>query len=331
MGLAVAIPAIAPLLDRLARRVQGTVHRWQGAADELFRAAVMIAFLPHQAWLSVDAIVRVFYRRHVSHRRLLEWQTAARASSDAHHHMNATFRQLLIISGLSAALMIVLLVEGEFAPTSIFVILWIASPLLMRWLSGTAPSRARRKLGAGENLFLRRVARETWRFFDDLVGPQTNWLPPDNTQLALRIEVAPRTSPTNIGLWLTSALAARDFGYLTPDEFCRRCSRTMETLGRMEPYEGHLFNWYDTGTLEPLNPRYVSTVDSGNLIAALWVIQQGCTDVLKAPILARSTGLRGLHDTLSILERRSAATILPWRLPCKRCGVCCRGREKAIT
>ena len=303
VGLAVAIPAIAPLLDRLARRVQGTAHRWQGAADELFRAGVMIAFLPHQAWLSVDAIVRVFYRRHVSHRRLLEWQTAARASSDAHHHMNATFRQLLIISGLSAALMIVLLVEGEFAPTSIFVILWIASPLLMRWLSGTAPSRARRKLGAGENLFLRRVARETWRFFDDLVGPQTNWLPPDNTQLALRIEVAPRTSPTNIGLWLTSALAARDFGYLTPDEFCRRCSRTMETLGRMEPYEGHLFNWYDTGTLEPLNPRYVSTVDSGNLIAALWVLQQGCTDVLKAPILG-STGLRGLHDTLSILEEK---------------------------
>ncbi len=303
VGLAVAIPAIAPLLDRLARRVQGTVHRWQGAADELFRAVVMIAFLPHQAWLSVDAIVRVFYRRHVSHRRLLEWQTAARASSDAHHHMNATFRQLLIISGLSAALTIVLLLEGEFAPTSMFVILWIASPLLMRWLSGAAPSRSRRKLGAAENLFLRRVARETWRFFDDLVGPETNWLPPDNTQLALRIEVAPRTSPTNIGLWLTSALAARDFGYLTPDEFCRRCSRTMETLGRMEPYEGHLFNWYDTGTLEPLNPRYVSTVDSGNLIAALWVLQQGCTDVLKAPILGH-TGLRGLHDTLSILEEK---------------------------
>ena len=113
----------------------------------------------------------------------------------------------------------------------------------------------------------------------------------------MRVEVAERTSPTNIGLWLTAALAARDFGYLTADEFCLRCSRTMETLERMERYEGHLLNWYDTRTLEPLNPRYVSTVDSGNLVAALWVLQQGCHDVLRAPIVGQ-TGLRGLNDTL---------------------------------
>ena len=123
------------------------------------------------------------------------------------------------------------------------------------------------------------------------------------TQLALRVEVAERTSPTNIGLWFTSALAARDFGYLTPDEFCLRCSRTMETLSRMEQYEGHMLNWYNTRTLEPLQPRYVSTVDSGNLVAALWVLQQGCNDALRAPIIG-PMGLRGLNDTLSILEEK---------------------------
>ncbi len=299
--LAVAIPAATPLLDRLARRVQGTVHRWQGAADEMFRAVVMIALLPHQAWLSVDAIVRVFYRRSVSHRKLLEWQTADHVREAAHRHRNATFRQLLVISALSAPLTIVLLWEGQFTPTAVFVILWAGSPLLMRWMARPAPSRARRKLSGGETLFLRRIARETWRFFDDLVGPDSSWLPPDNTQLALCVEVAQRTSPTNIGFWLTSALAARDFGYLTPDEFSRRCSRTMETLGRMERYEGHLLNWYDTRTLEPLNPRYVSTVDSGNLVASLWVLEQGCQDILRAPILGHA-GLRGLSDTLSILE-----------------------------
>ena len=164
-------------------------------------------------------------------------------------------------------------------------------------------ARAQKARAGAETLFLRSVARETWRFFDDLVGPESNWLPPDNTQLALRVEVAQRTSPTNIGLWFTSALAARDFGYLTADEFCLRCSRTMATLARMERYEGHLLNWYDTRTLEPLNPRYVSTVDSGNLIAALWVLEQGCNDVLQAPLVGH-VGLRGLNDTLSILEEK---------------------------
>ena len=154
----------------------------------------------------------------------------------------------------------------------------------------------------GRTLFLRRLARRTWRFFDDLVGPDSNWLPPDNTQLALRIEVAQRTSPTNIGLWLTALLSARDFGYITADDFCRRCESTFETLGRMERYEGHLLNWYDTRTLEPLSPRYVSTVDSGNLLAALWVLQQGCGDILRAPLIG-PRALRGLNDTRDVLEK----------------------------
>ncbi len=299
--LAVAIPAATPALDRLARRVEGSVHRLQGAADELIRALVMIALLPHQAWLAVDAIARVHYRTWVSRRKLLEWRTADRAREEAHHHGSAVLRQLIIISALSAPLAVVLLIEGEFAPTSFFVVCWALSPLLVHWLRQPGRSLARKELSTEETHFLRRVARETWRFFDDLVGEQSNWLPPDNYQLALRVEVAQRTSPTNIGLWFTSALAARDFGYLTTDELCLRCTHTMDRLARMEHYEGHLLNWYDTKTLEPLNPRYVSTVDSGNLIAALWVLQQGLNDALRAPIIG-STGLRGLSDTLSILE-----------------------------
>ena len=303
VAVAIAIPAVTPLLERLARRVQGSVHRWQGAADELIRALVMVAFLPHQAWISVDAIVRVFYRRHVSRRKLLEWHTAEHVRENARRHRDATFRQLTIIAGFSALLIPVLLVNGEFALTSSFLVFWIASPALMRWMNHPSRSRARRDLDAAETHFLRGVARTTWRFFDDLVGPESNWLPPDNSQLALRVEVASRTSPTNIGLWLTSALAARDFGYLTVDEFCLRCTRTLDTLSRMEHYEGHLLNWYDTRTLEALNPRYVSTVDSGNLIAALWVLEQGCNDLLHAPVLGHA-GLRGLHDTLSVLREK---------------------------
>ena len=301
--LAVAIPAIAPLLDRAARRVEGTVQRWQGASDELVRMLVTIAFLPHQAWLSADAIVRVHYRLFVSHRKLLEWRTAARARAESQLHMNATMRGLVIVSVLSVALAALLPVTHALAPASGFLALWLVSPLLMKWLSRPAGHAYRQSLTGDEVRFLRNLSRRTWRFFDDLVSEKRNWLPPDNTQLALRIEVAERTSPTNIGLWLTAALSARDFGYLTADELRRRIGLTMETLNRLEKYEGHLLNWYDTGTLDPLQPRYVSTVDSGNLLACLWVLEQGLQDVLNAPAIS-ALSARGLSDTLSILEEK---------------------------
>jgi cyclic beta-1,2-glucan synthetase len=301
VGLAVAIPALAPLLDRLARHVQGSVHGWKGAIDEPIRALVMIAFLPQQAWIAIDAIVRVIYRRGFSHRRLLEWQPAESPSRHADVRHTRTFRQMMMIAGVSVVLMIVLYTEGAIAPTSAFLALWCASPAVLLWLSRPVTQTFRRPIDRGDALFLRRLSRRTWRYFDDLVNAESNWLPPDNSQLALRVEVAQRTSPTNIGLWLTTALAAADFGYLTPDEFLRRCTETMSTLQRMERYEGHLLNWYDSRTLQPLAPRYVSTVDSGNLLASLWVLEQGCQDLMHVPLIG-SACLKGLSDTLSILR-----------------------------
>jgi cyclic beta-1,2-glucan synthetase len=300
VGLAIAIPAVTPLLDRGARVMQGAVYGWRGAADELLRAAIMLAFLPHQAWLSVDAIARVAYRRSVSHRDLLEWQTAESAGATVHGHAASASRQMWVISGLSLLLMIVLRLRHAGLATSAFVTLWMLSPVVMRWLGHTDPSNRSQSLTGENSLYLRRLARKTWRYFDDLVGPGTNWLPPDNSQLSLHVEVAPRTSPTNIGLWLTSALAAHDLGYLTCDDLLTRCSNTMATLNRLERYEGHLLNWYDTNNLASLAPRYVSTVDSGNLTACLWVLEQGCREVLSCPLIDRSC-LKGLTDTISVL------------------------------
>ncbi len=299
VGLAVAIPAVAPLLDRWARTIQRDVESWHGAADQLIRALVVIAFLPHQAWLSLDAIVRAVYRSKISRRNLLEWQTADATGLRAQMQMNSTLRQMLIIAALSIALLIALAAKGAFLPTFAFVLLWAASPALMIWLG--LPSAPSSRLSADDRTFIRTRARRTWRFFDDLVNEATNWLPPDNTQLALRIEVAQRTSPTNIGMWLASALAAHDFGYLTADDLLGRCSSTMATLDKLERYEGHFLNWYDTRTLDPLNPRYVSTVDSGNLLASFWVLEQGCQEILEEPIAGPSS-LRGLNDTLQILR-----------------------------
>ena len=117
----------------------------------------------------------------------------------------------------------------------------------------------------------------------------------------MHVEVANRTSPTNIGLWLCSALAARDFGYLTSDDALDRCGKTMDTLERLQRYEGHLLNWYNTTTAEALHPRYVSTVDSGNLLASLWVFSQGCIEISRSPLLSHSC-MRGLSDTLAQIE-----------------------------
>ncbi len=299
IGLAVAIPALAPLLDRVARRLQGSVRGWQGASDELERAAVMLVFLPHQAWLAMDAILRALYRRYVSHRKLLEWRTAEGAGG--HAQRDLTLRQMWAIFAFSIALMLLLGARGVIAPAFVFVALWAASPVVIRWLDRTVPSGDWRKPPSEDASFLRGLARYTWRYFDDLVGPDTNWLPPDNSQLSLNVEVAQRTSPTNIGLWLTSALAAHDLGYLTSGELLKRAAGTLATMGRVERYEGHLLNWYNTRTLEPLAPRYVSTVDSGNLVASLWVLEQGCHDVLRAPVIGPPC-LRGLADTLSIVD-----------------------------
>ncbi len=301
VGLAVIIPALAPLLERLARRIQGTVQRWQGAEAELVRAVVLIAFLPYQAWISADAIARVFYRRFVSRRRLLEWQTAEEAASPAHRHTISTYQRMWIVSGLSAVVLFLLERRGGLASTAIFLGLWIVAPELMRWLALPAPRYAREKLDRADTKYLRLIARRSWRYFDDLVGEGSNWLPPDNSQLALHVEIAQRTSATNIGMWLTSALAATDFGYQTTDQFLERCEQTVATLAKLERYEGHLLNWYNTRTLEPLMPRYVSSVDSGNLLASLWVLKQGCHDLLERPVLGLAC-VHGLNDTLSILR-----------------------------
>lgn len=301
VGLAIAIPAIAPAMEHLARHVEGTVIGWRGAYDELIRAVVTIAFLPHQAWLAVDAIARVIYRKHFSRSHLLEWQTAERTAAESRLHLSSTMQQVSIISACSVVLMLMLLIRHAFGPVSVFVLLWAGAPGLLYWLNQPAPDTRRRRLIQANQRTLRRYARRTWRFFDDLVGPDTNWLPPDNSQLALRIEVANRTSPTNIGLWLCSALAARDFGYLTGDQLLDRCTKTLDTMDRLERYEGHFLNWYDTSTALPLLPRYVSTVDSGNLLSGLWVLAQGMKDVARGPLLG-STCLRGLSDTLAQLE-----------------------------
>jgi len=301
VALAILIPALAPLIESWVRQLEGTVHGRQGASDELIRSAVLTAFLPHQAWLAVDAIARATYRRCVSRRHLLEWQTADAAESDSSRHMDSTRKQMIIIACLSAVLMLILYYRHHLIPTGGFLFLWLLSPFLLTWLNRTAARRGVSEISDGDREYLYQAARLTWRFFDDLVSPESHWLPPDNTQLALRVEVARRTSPTNIGFWFLSALSAHDFGWIPAAEFCRRCSETVATLDLMERQDGHFYNWYDIDTLAPLYPRYISSADSGNFLAGLWTVDRAIEELLNRPVLPVSC-LTGLQTTLSILS-----------------------------
>ncbi len=301
LAVAATLPGLAPLSERVAKRFAGSGYGLPGAWEELLRPLVTVSLLPHQAWISLDAVTRTLHRQLVSGKRLLEWQTAEQSESQAADHQHRTIVECITISAVSLFVLIALSAKGAFWATIFFLLLWMLSPLTVIWLSRrTGGGDNRRALNGDQTPFLSRMARLTWRYFDDLVGPADHWLPPDNTQLALRIEVAHRTSPTNVGLWLTSALAAHDLGFVTTDRVLSMCTETVDTLARMERYEGHWLNWYNTETLEPLLPRYVSTVDSGNLLASFWVLEQGLGGIEAASVLGGSC-LRGLEASVLVL------------------------------
>jgi hypothetical protein len=306
VAMVLLVPFIFQLLQRLIRRLQGDAIAWREAGSDLNRAIVNAAFLPHQAYIAMDAIIRSLYRLNISKRHLLEWQIAELSSLTAAAQWDTFRGQFFFISALSTVFLAILSFRGYFwqTPWTPFLLTWVGAPAVQYWIG--SQRRSVRRLGyidPEDQAYLRRVARETWRYFDDLVGPQHNWLPPDNSQEALRVEVATRTSPTNIGMWLTSAISAHDFGYLTLDQLLERCTATLDTLEKLELCEGHLLNWYDTRTLEPLMPPYVSTVDSGNLIASLWVFEEALAQARGQPQLERRA-LRGLDDTLTVIAER---------------------------
>jgi cellobiose phosphorylase len=254
-------------------------------------------FLPYQALTMLDALVRTLYRLCLSRRRLLEWVTSAHAGRQAPKTLRGIWRrmaagQLFILGGTLAAS---LAAPAQRLPLWSLAAVWLSAPWWVHLLN--QPVRdPKPHLSPEQVRYLRGVARQTWHFFTSVVGPGDNWLPPDNLQLDPPNGVAHRTSPTNVGLFLASTVAARDFGYLTTGELLERCERTLDALERLPRWHGHFYNWYDTLSLEPLEPRYVSTVDSGNLVAYLIAVRESLREWLDRP-LADGQSVRGLLDT----------------------------------
>ena len=303
VALSFFFPALLQFVSQPLSVFRGKGFAWRDIGASILRGLLATAILPHQAWLTGDAIVRVWYRRLISRRRLLEWETAQmtqmRWRSGAHDWVFLT--QVTLISIFVAAVAVVFLRGPSLPPAVPFLSLWVLAPSLTWWLNGGRRRQDAPALAPKDRRMLRQVARLTWRYFDDFVNEKSNWLPPDNYQEALNVEVAQRTSPTNIGMWLLSALAAYDFGYLTLEQLITRLSSTATSIAQMEFYEGHLLNWYDTQSIEPLRPKYISTVDSGNLLASFWAFLQGCRRAVTEPLFDTKS-LLGMADAAAIME-----------------------------
>jgi len=261
-----------------------------------------ITFLAHEAALYCDAIVNTLFRLLVTGRNLLQWRTSSDTEQTPHSSL-VTFCSTMWFSpvvSLAAVLCLAWSHPLVLAVASPFLAAWLVAPLVAWWISRSIPAPAT-DLSPDQIAFLHHTARKTWWYFDHFVTATENWLPPDNYQEKPVGIIATRTSPTNIGISLLANLAGYDLGYLSAGRVVRRTQETLATLGRMEKFRGHLFNWYDTRSLLPLDPAYVSTVDSGNLAAMLLTLASGLRALPDARILP-SNIVAGLRDTVAVLR-----------------------------
>ncbi|MFL6351670.1 MAG: glucoamylase family protein [Bryobacteraceae bacterium] len=262
-----------------------------------------IAFLAHQTLVSLDAIVRTIIRSTITHSRLLEWETATEAE------LGINKRTLVDVyldwtPVLAIGLGLGLFKKPEAAGYALpFLIAWCSSKLVSLWIN-RSPHAEGQELSDEDRVFLRRVALTTWRYFAEFSNPANNWLIPDNVQ-EQPYRIAERISPTNIGFLLNARQAALEFGYLTLTEFLSQTELTLKSLLKLRRDFGHFLNWYETVTLEPIAPLFLSSVDSGNLAASLWTLKQGCLELLHEPVLSGSA-LEGLADHYRILGGRKS-------------------------
>lgn len=288
----VRVPAAARPLGVLRDVADGFV------ADQL-SVFMLLAFLAHQVLVTLDAIVRTIIRLTITHRRLLEWETAADSETRGGRRtpVDRYFDWSPAIPAAIAVLLLIVRADALPAASPVLV-LWAVAPILGGWLD--RPLRLRSHLTSADERDLRRTAVRTWRFFDTFSHAGTNWLIPDHVLDDPR-SVIRVTSPTNIGLLLNARMAACELGYLTLPELVEQTSHTLATVRQLAQYGGHLLNWYDTTTLQPLDPLFVSTVDSGNFACALWALKQWSLAAAKRPPTSE-VFWRGLLDHLHVLD-----------------------------
>ncbi|MCO5084812.1 MAG: protein ndvB [Rhizobiaceae bacterium] len=271
--------------------------------------AMRVVLMAHSAWMMADAILRTLYRLFVSRKHLLEWRTASQAQRSGVNTPGGYYRMMsgaLLVAVLGLAIPTAAHSSGAFVAL-IFAVFWALSPLFAWLVSRSAETEDRLFVKEEDRVALRSMARRTWHYYETFVTPEDNHLPPDNFQEIPSPAVAHRTSPTNIGVYLLSVVSARDFGWISLSNVVERIENTLSTIERMERYRGHLYNWYETTTLKPLTPLYVSAVDSGNLAGHLVTVASACNEWSMAPAAHLQGDFDGILDVVDILDETLAA------------------------
>jgi hypothetical protein len=286
------VRAIAARDLRIARDALGNLF----ASN--FTVLLTLTLLAHQTLLALDAVVRTIFRRVFTREHLLEWETAAEA--ELGERGTPVDRYLNWMPVLAVVLGLLIWIER---PQSLFaalpiLVLWACSKLVALWLNDL-PIETMPQIKTRDLSMLRRSTLHIWRYFAEFSNEEQNWLVPDNIEDQPR-KLAAAVSPTNVGLLLNARQVANEFGYLTVPEFVDLTDKTLDTILRLQKYRGHLLNWYATRTLEAKPPFFVSSVDSGNLVASLWTLHQGCQDLLRRPLISKALA-EGFLDHLQAL------------------------------
>jgi cyclic beta-1,2-glucan synthetase len=261
-----------------------------------YRVFVRLAFLCHQSLIDVDAVLRSIVRMKFTRKRLLQWETAADAEARRGNGLVDMYLKYSWIFTVAVGVLVAALHPQSLPFAAPFLVLWGTAPWVADWLNRAPRGR---ELKIEERKMLRNATLRTWRFFREFSNARENWLIPDIVQQEPPL-VAHRVSPTNLGLLFNARQSAHDLGFLTTAEFVQDSEATFHTVKRMPRSQGHLYNWYENSTLEPVAPLFVSTVDNGNLLCSLWALKQGCLEILNQPLL-RNTVWEGIRDHVDLL------------------------------
>ena len=300
-GLLAALVELLRKPDELPRQMHLRKLADSGGR-QLGQMFLTLVFLPYDAFISADAVGRTMMRLLVTRKRLLEWQTSSdseRMRSEDLGGFYATMWSAPVVAVLGA-LLLAIIQPAQLLLALPILVLWFAAPWIA-WQISQPIQVSTPGLTAEQLTFLRHTARKTWHFFETFVTAQENWLAPDNFQEEPTPVIASRTSPTNMGLALLANLAARDFGYLSVGRLIQRTQDAFATMQKLERHRGHFYNWYETRTLQPLLPFYISSVDSGNLAGHLLTLSSGLRELEDEKIYTPQL-FAGLRDTAAMLK-----------------------------
>ncbi|EJO5348080.1 cyclic beta 1-2 glucan synthetase [Clostridium botulinum] len=295
---------IAPILFNVSEAIifpskgiglSGRIFSVKNVLKQFF---LIFTFIPHKAYLMMDAIIRTLYRICISKKNLLEWQTAEDAEKMSRKDLKGYIKSMWI--GSLIGLLILYLAIRKSSELAILLvppcIIWFISPYIAFYISKDKENKV--YLNKDNRKLLVNIARRTWSYFEDFVCEDTKWLAPDNYQKEPYKGIAYRTSPTNMGMGITSNIVAYDLGFITLNDVIKRLESILDSMNNLDKYEGHFYNWYDIKTGKPLNPRYISAVDSGNLVGYLWLTEESLKDIIKKPLLSQ----KNIDGLISILE-----------------------------